>query len=346
MKQASKRLLFFGRDDGVGLCPSYIRSANALGHEVKLFQYDKHVQRRSRFEFLLKRIERLLPQDSLIQSMNRKFLVLAKEWKPDVVLSVTNAPIRPSSLLFLRSILPNTRFVLIWPDSLANMQQHVFSGAPLYDFVASYGRDTEAAFLRAGFRKVRFVPLAGDPRIHWMDIGQEFDWDISFVGGWRPEREAALSFLRNKFPGHRMRVIGPKWPTVCRDRSLRSVCSGQPLFGKEMASLFQRTRVNINVIDDTNFPSANMRFFEIPTAGGVQVSSPCPDMDGEFLDGRHLMYYNSMEQLAEKVELLLKDPVLCDNMRHASQELIASKHNYDSRLHSILKYVEDLDDEA
>ncbi len=87
------------------------------------------------------------------------------------------------------------------------------------------------------------------------------------------------------------------------------------IVGKEMASLFQRTRVNINVIDDTNFPSANMRFFEIPTAGGVQVSSPCPDMEEEFLDGRHLMYYNSMEQLAEKVELLLNDPVLCDSMR-------------------------------
>ncbi len=75
------------------------------------------------------------------------------------------------------------------------------------------------------------------------------------------------------------------------------------MVGEEMATFFQRTRVNINVIDDTNFPSANMRFFEIPTAGGVQVCTSCPDMEGEFLDGRHLMYYNSLEQLADKVEL-------------------------------------------
>ncbi len=106
-----------------------------------------------------------------------------------------------------------------------------FSGAPLFDFVASYGRDTEAAFFKSWFRKVRFVPLAGDPRIHWMDIGQELIGTFRLLeAGARSGKQR--SRFTHKFPGCRMQVHGPKWPTVCHDRLLRSICSGKPWLAK------------------------------------------------------------------------------------------------------------------
>lgn len=343
MKKSVKSILFFGMDDEFGLCPSYLRSSRALGYQTELFQYDKEYFGRSRWNFLKRRLSQWMNIEIWLQQLNRKFLIRAKELKPDLIISVTNAPIRPASLLFLRSILPQTRFVLLWPDSLANIQSHVLAAAPLYDFVASYGRAGTECFLQAGFRRATFVPLAGDPRIHWQDIQEEYDFDLSFVGGWRPEREKALAFVQQQFSQLRMKVVGPKWPQQCQDANLRARCADGALFGKDLARFFQRSRININVIDDTNYPSANMRFFEIPTAGGLELSTACPDMENQFRDREHVIYVTGLKDLQSAIQWALDNPEACRKMRWAAQELVRQQHNYDQRLSDIVHFAEDLD---
>jgi glycosyltransferase involved in cell wall biosynthesis len=343
MSKKIEKILFFGQDDNYGLCPSYLRSSRAGGYQTELFQYDKELFSKSRWNFLKRRLINWVNVEIWLQQLNRKFLIKAKQMRPDLIVSVTNAPIRPASLLFLRSILPDTRFVLLWPDSLANLQSHVFAAAPLYDFVASYGRAGTTSFLQAGFRSSTFVPLAGDPRIHWQDIQNEYDLDLSFVGGWRPEREQALAHVHKHFPHLKMRVIGPNWPRLCQDKALKQVCVNGALFGSDLARFFQRSRININVIDDTNFPSANMRFFEIPTAGGLQISTSCPDMQDEFREKEHVIYVERIEELEPAIQWALENPKACSEIRRNSQELVRTKHNYDQRLNDIINFAQKMD---
>ena len=46
-----------------------------------------------------------------------------------------------------------------------------------------------------------------------------------------------------------------------------------------------------------------MRFFEISTAGGLQVSSACPEMENEFRHAEHIFYYQRQD---ERLKVMLR----------------------------------------
>ena len=92
----------------------------------------------------------------------------------------------------------------------------------------------------------------------------------------------------------------------------------------------------MNIIDDTNFPSANMRFFEIPTAGGLQITSACPEMEQVFKHREHLLYFKDTRDLSVQIEWALQNPDALKTMRQRAQQLIHQQHNYDQRLQTIV----------
>jgi spore maturation protein CgeB len=92
----------------------------------------------------------------------------------------------------------------------------------------------------------------------------------------------------------------------------------------------------LNLIDPLNFPAANMRFFEVPAWGGLQVSSACPEMEREFIHGEHIFYYKDKEDLHDLLVNLLKDDDLREKVAKASQTKILAKHTYADRIKSIL----------
>lgn len=333
------KLLYFGGDDNFGLCPSYIRSARQLGHDLQLFDFDKELAQNVRFGKIGRMVANYVDIHAWIHKTNRRFVIQAKNFQPDAIFVFTNYHITTGALLFLRSILPDTKFVLVWPDSLANIRNHVLTSAPLYDMVATLSSNSVLFFERLGFPKAHWVPLAGDPRIHGTAISESYDYDVSFVGGWRPERERAMELIAQNFPGKKIVIHGPDWKRFCKNKVLLPFFSGKPLFGQEMADCFSKSRISINVIDDTNYPAANMRFFEIPTAGGLELVSSCPEMEGIFQHKKHLLYFKSDSELVQHVEYILANPGEALQVRKNAQELIQSEHNYDLRLQSIISHL-------
>lgn len=108
---------------------------------------------------------------------------------------------------------------------------------------------------------------------------------MTFIGGWRPEREAVLAGLA----GLDLKIWGPEWDRRCAGNAVvLKAWQGRPLVGTEFATAVAASKVNLNIIDPTNHPAANMRFFEIPVAGGLQVCSACPEMSGVFRDGEEI----------------------------------------------------------
>ena len=80
---------------------------------------------------------------------------------------------------------------------------------------------------------------------------------------------------------------------------------GEGLYGEDFSKVVQSSRINLNIIDDTNFPAANMRFFEIPVLGGIEVSSLCPELENDFINQEHLFYYKNLGDLVEIVNSIL-----------------------------------------
>jgi hypothetical protein len=197
-----------------------------------------------------------------------------------------NAPVLFGTVALIRAS-TNAKTVFYWPDPLFNLSSIQANAAPLYDCVATYSKATTGVFKDMGFRDAIWVPFAADEDFLGSSAAAaaEFEYDVSFAGGWRPEREVTLGAVKRNFPKARIAIFGRSWLKSCKDKALLDSCIPKELYGRDYGDLIRRSRMTVNQIDNTNYPGANMRFFEVPAAGGLQVSSACPEMEAAEVRG-------------------------------------------------------------
>ena len=81
-----------------------------------------------------------------------------------------------------------------------------------------------------------------------------------------------------------------------------------------------------------------MRFFEIPTANGLQLTSHCPEMDKEYRHREQVIYYND-DDVLEQARWALENPEACASIRQKAHALTNEKHTYFQRLQYILDHL-------
>lgn len=332
------KLLIVGTINNFCLETSYASAAKQLGHEVYRFDPAKESHEYIKFWKVGNKLHSFLPVETWTRKMNRKLIVYTKETMPDVILLFGTASILYGTLITIRLINPACKFVWVWPDTPMNLNNNNLNNAPLFDLSATYSASTIEAFNKIGFANTKWIALAGDQSLHWKPVpeGDDFDCDISFVGMWRPEREKIMKVIEQNFPSLKIEIYGNYWKRNCKDAALMKRWKGEGFYASQLADYFNRSRININVIDDTNYPAANMRFFEIPTSGGLELCSACPEFEKEFRDGEHLFYFKNETELVDKINSILKDKGRVQAVRKAGQRMIAEKHNYTERLKTIL----------
>jgi spore maturation protein CgeB len=332
------RLLLVGREAYGNLESSYRTAFEQLGCQV----FDHDLVAAAESHVPLGSVGRLLGRyisiEPWIQKANRDLIVRTRALEPDLVLVFGHRPVRVGALAQIRAS-TQAKLVHIWPDTLLNWNTHMTASLPLYDLVATYSQTTVPILQRLGARRVVWLPLAGDLTLH-ADVPQRegdaqvYGADVCFVGGWRPEREEVLSRLEE----FDLKIWGPDWGRRCRsNRAIGRAWQGRALYGADFSRAVAHSKINLNIIDPTNYPAANMRFFEISTAGGLQVSSPCPEMAREFCHGEQVFYYHRAEELPGLIRALQSDGALCARVAGAAREKIEAAHTYVHRAQRVLQ---------
>lgn len=334
----NKRILVVGSLAKGALEHSYIAAAKDLGHQVESFDPAREQHVYVKGGKIGRKLHAFLPVEQWVRKMNRNLVVKARAYQPDVLLLFTNARILPGTLACIQTILPKLKLVWIWPDTPLNLEQQNFINGKLVDLTATYSEASMRAFRKLDFFNVHWVPLAADPFMHGTEtIPSEFVTDIGFVGGWRPERERVMAILCDAFPGLNIAIHGPYWNREAKHPGVKQRIKSEGLYEKGLAEFFNSTRININIIDDTNFPAANMRFFEVPVAGGLQLSSSCPEQENIFLDKRDIVYFKDEAKIVEEVKWVMDHPAEAAAIRRAASTLVLKGHCYKHRLEYILK---------
>jgi len=322
------RICIVGSKEEHTLEASYKRAFIQLGEEVQVFDIDEYLKPHIRLGRLGQMIHRFMPLDVWQRKLNRELALAIQSQKPDMVLVFCNAPVLFSTLAFAKSLWAS-RFVLVWPDPLTNMQSHVLDASCLYDGVATYCRASVPVFEKMGFQNVQWIPLAADPDLHRIDIvpGQ-FLHDLTFLGAWRPEREQTLAVVIKLFPSLRVGIWGTDW-TRNQTRTLERYIRPVPLRGRAYAEVMNKSRINLNIIDPTCFPAANMRFFETFIAHGLQLNSACPEFQDTYIDNQHMLSYDSYEELFGKIEWAMS--YQANSIRREGFQLTLQQHTYRQR---------------
>lgn len=335
---AIRKVLIVGATSIFSLETSYAAAAKELGYSVFRFDPAREILKYTKLGKIGRFLFGLFNVEVWSRKMNRELVLKFKEETPDVVILVGGSKIMYGALTTMKAIYPKCKWVWIWPDTPLNLNDNILSYSRLLDVSASYSKATIKSLQLLGFNNVNWLPLAGDPFLHSSELNVRniFKCDISFVGMWRPERERVMKDICKHFSHLKIEIYGLEWQSNCRDKEIMKRWKGSGFFAKEMADHFNTCRINVNIIDDTNYPAANMRFFEIPTAGGLQLSSSCPEFEDEFLDKEHILYFKNSNELREKITWILERQETADKIRKSAQVKIKNFHNYTARLAEIM----------
>jgi hypothetical protein len=337
MNQIANKIMLVGHF-GVGtLAQSYRSAFQQLGYEVSCFDLGVSVEKNCRFGAVGRKFNFYVPVEAWIRKANREMVVKASDLTPALVIVVGTCPVSAGALAQIKASFEVT-LVHIWPDTLVNLDSPLLECLPLYDLVCVYSHNAVGPVKKLGARRPVWTPLAGDPSMHGVpqctaSETAEYGADLTFIGGWRPEREAVLSSL-TRFD---LKIWGPDWGRRCRNNPLvLKAWQGRALRGAEFAKAVASSKINLNIIDQTNYPAANMRFFEIPCAGGLQVCSPCPEMEHEFKHAETLFYYKDEDELSIQIRHLLDNSEVRERVKPAAYRKVMEKHTYFHRAKQIL----------
>jgi len=329
-----RKIIIAGETGDHSIEKSYHRAAISLGHDAYLFDTRKAVLNYARPPVIGKELHRFFPVTAWLRKSNKDFVDFVRQTDPDIVILFTGAEILPGTLAYIRTI-SRSRIIWYWADPLPNLSSYIREGAVFTDLVASYSRSSFDMFRKMGASTVSWVPFAADMEVHGSNEPRKIIYDISFTGSWRPEREKVLTFIHKAFPSLRLRVDGPYWER-CSYSPIKRLAGKKPQYGHDFTTIARSSLLSLNVTDTTNYPSANMRFFEIMASGGTELVSDSDELKESFLDMEHVLYFQDEKSLYDKISFALSNKDQVISIAEKGRDLVRQQHLYVHRLKGLL----------
>jgi spore maturation protein CgeB len=262
-------------------------------------------------------------------SMEERWLLrTARDWKPDIVLTLTQA-LNDDTLAQLKKLGVGRR-IAWWADPPANM-----AGMGLlsehWDAVFLKDKNAVAKFRRVGIR-ADLLHEAMNPVWHRPICEREND-SIAIVGNFYGYRQFLT--LRLTEAGVPVMLHGgrlPRW--VAPEIAARH--SGRFLVRDEKSRIFGAALACLNSTSLSEGDSLNCRAFEIAGAGGLQLLEYRPAVEDCFEPGEELLVFDTFDELLGLVAWARENPKGARAVRQAGARRALAHHTYEHRLQHIL----------
>ena len=276
--------------------------------------------------------------------LNRDLLVAALRFRPDVVLIVKGAFVAPQTL---QRIKEETGAVLVnyatddpWNPRVSTPD--LVRAIPYYDLYACTKRAIMPDVQAAGCPRVIFVPFGYKPTVHYPEKPAapeehtRFDSDVVFIGGCDADRVPYFEALVKGLPNLRLHLYGGYWD---RHSLLRRYYRGFAL-GRHYRHALGAAKIALNLVRRANRDGHVMRSFEIPACGAFMLAERTEEHLEWFEEGKEAAYFDSPEELVEKVRYYLSRDDERQRVAEAGHRKVTLGGNtYKDRLIQILEAV-------
>lgn len=335
---------------------SWVETLENLGHKVEVFIYtDSHIlpnnlkvkisdvsskklpKWHGRFLRYHSKFYRYSPENII---KNKKLTSTAKKFKPELVLISGGA-----SFLFDKTIEEikfkfKTKVVMlsgIDPKLAATPAEKTLLKNNLIDFV--FGNDCSFIenWKKLGAKKAIVLPVAAvNPKIHKKvsiskEEKDELSSDVCFVGRLTRDRQKILSSLKD----FNIKIWGDLLPEAPLSDELKNIYQGTA-HGEKMVRIYNCTKIAIN-IQSTMKCGGNMRTFEIPACGALQIADKV-DLDF-FTDKKDIILFKNSEDLKKKIKYYLKNEKERKKIVNESYKRVQKEHIYEKRFKNLLKII-------
>ena len=329
-----------------GHCGFYLKRAfEQLGHEVASFDpYRRdilyHLKRPLRL------LDRSFPTNSarsrhyLMKHNNPRLIALAKAEKPELIFFI-NGKLADRELLAALKAVP-AKLACWFIDDTFDFTTSI-QNAARYDRYFTNAKYLVDEYRTRGASRTEFLPFGCDPEFHkGIDCtGADraaYACEVSFVGQMSPAREALLGELAE----FDVKFFGPGWH--------RKLAPGSPVLekwqhrsvhGDELVKAYRLANVSVNIHLDRERADTglNMRTFEIPACGGVQLVDRKREIGEIFEEGETVMSFGTDEEFKEKLTHLIKDGSANERLRERSAAFVRKHHTYRHRAEEIMSFI-------
>lgn len=284
---------------------SHVRSLGTLGHDVAVVRY----------------APRKLGRPSLVQRICGNFKVLGRSVRSEnvdvVMLSLGADVLLPVTIrvLLARAHAPLIILSGVSPIRQGNPRERAL--ASLASLVATNDPSHAKEWMSLGARRAVVLPLSAiDPELHYSRPGIRRDLDVVFAGTITDDRREFVEALRQILPASVSLVVK------------------EDVFEEEYAMLLSRATIAINPLRQTMKRGANLRLFEIPAFGAMELSSFSND---EWLvPGKEIVTYGSPKDAAEKILYYLKYPRERERITKAGWRRVMREHTFTHRFRNLI----------
>jgi hypothetical protein len=311
-------------------------SADALrnsGHHVD-YCYHNRKNLRDRIALAGQVLSTGKDRNSAWRSRHRQRLIhkmLPGRW--DILLSIQGT-LDHHTIMQLRQTSPQLRVIYWWGDilseqALARIEMAAgFADKLLLSYLGSYHT------LKPLYQeRLVYFPFGVSRKFHTTGAlsardRERFTADLSFVGTCYPERCALIRYLNAQLETP-IAVWGRGW------RKCRGIRHHGALSLADSLKVYRCSRISLNLHHVNTSNGFNMKYFEIPAAGGFQICDWQPVMAASD-PGGHTVACRSLEEFAQQVKYYLAHEQQRQKIMSANSRLILATADYQARLEDLV----------
>ena len=308
----SYRVLVIGDSWHGSDCTGLARGLRELGHAVELIGSDQFLPKTD--GSFNSRVFRRLASSFYKHQFNKYILAQLSLVRPDFVIVFKGNHVEPSTLVSIRK--SDTWLCNFYPDiSFFAHGAVAKEGWPIYDRIFTTKKHgAEEMLEQLGLENVSFLQHGFDKYVHRpisaiLAIPAALHCDISFIGGWSPNKEEHLCGLVTGINGLDLKIWGDRWDNS-RYQDLKMTIQGNPVFGDFYALAISASKINLGLLQDQQGSAKSgdqvtSRTFHIPASGGFLLHERTEEVLGYFEEGKEIACFGSSEELIEKVQYYL-----------------------------------------
>jgi len=286
------------------------------------------------------RIKRRLGFLSVYNALNKELKEKIIAFSPDVVWIFKGMEVQAITLRWIKTL--GIKLVNYNPDSpfifsgRGSGNANVKSSIGLYNLHLTYNTAVKKEMETAFKIPTAILPFGFDvsDEVYSICSGLDEVVKVCFLGNPDKERGQFLEALAAN--GIRLDVYGNHWKKYVTHSGITVF---DPVFGDELWKVLRKYRVQLNLMRPHNPDTHNMRSFEVPGIGGIQLAPDTLDHKTYFEPGKEIFLYQNMEECVQQIKKILALTITeADKIRQqARMRSIQSAYTYKDRAKQALE---------
>ena len=323
------------------------RACRHLGHEAELLDFAPFYPAYQALQQVTaeKQAAGKLNRD-LFRLLGETLLSRVRDFRPDLLFFLAQAPVDPALLRTLKSEVPLLAYWFVEDYQVFPYWQEL---APEVDvFFVLQQEPFFQEMKRLGIKHYACLPLAADPEVyHPLELTPEdrkrYGAALSFVGaGYYNRREFFPGLLDFDF-----KIWGSEWVLqgpLCHHIQNQAARVSE----EEAVKIFNATRINLN-LHSSPFHAGinpqgdylNPRVFDLAACGAFQLVDRRAQLPEFFTPDQELVVFTSLAEAREKIDYYLAHEEERRLIAKQGRERCLREHTYLSRLAAALEIIED-----